>query len=545
MADESNTEVFVYTEGISVPQDVVRVRVHPSVTVIPEGAFYERKKLEEVELCEGLLEIGKQAFFQCDLLTKITTIPSTVTVIHESAFAECFSLQEVKFCEGLREMKRRAFDCCICLKRIWLPNSIERIEEDAFVGCKATNFKIPPLMSTIVEGTFSHSESMCSIELPESITRIEDMVFMCCRVLRNMAIPPNADIELGTFESCTDLQQLFGTEEQIINALKHRFDNLPIHKMVYYQAYNNMTVDQLNNALDVRSGQRRSSRMKLDQTGNKQDCLGMTPLHILACSSIQSVDLYKVLITKYPENLITKDIWGALPLLYVVLRNAPTREAPSEIVQFLVESYKTLYPNLQFDWNEMVLNLARFEALALRPLAQHDVIRYVWSIQRESFPDQSFDCDEILEEAVNRWDKDHSEYIPKRSFIHLVRLSISARANRLGNRKLKHYIHEMLNKTYKIDCPESSQGRRDYIAGVQEHLVHCENEYRTLKEAITLLELALWKKRMNDHCQERNETRRIKRVKIDELQVRQQCRVGSGADIVIEHVLPYLVTMKE
>ena len=108
-ADESNTEVFVYTEGISVPQDVVRVRVHPSVTVIPEGAFYERKKLEEVELCEGLLEIGKQAFFQCDLLTKITTIPSTVTVIHESAFAECFSLQEVKFCEGLREMKRRAF----------------------------------------------------------------------------------------------------------------------------------------------------------------------------------------------------------------------------------------------------------------------------------------------------------------------------------------------------------------------------------------------------------------------------------------------------
>ena len=32
-----------------VPQDAVRVRVHPSVTVIPEKAFYECKKLEEVE----------------------------------------------------------------------------------------------------------------------------------------------------------------------------------------------------------------------------------------------------------------------------------------------------------------------------------------------------------------------------------------------------------------------------------------------------------------------------------------------------------------
>jgi len=43
MADNSNndTEVFVYTEGIEVPEDVVRVRVHPSVTVIPRGAFKE------------------------------------------------------------------------------------------------------------------------------------------------------------------------------------------------------------------------------------------------------------------------------------------------------------------------------------------------------------------------------------------------------------------------------------------------------------------------------------------------------------------------
>ena len=34
----SNTEVFVYTEGAVVPEDVVCVRVHPSVTIIPEDA---------------------------------------------------------------------------------------------------------------------------------------------------------------------------------------------------------------------------------------------------------------------------------------------------------------------------------------------------------------------------------------------------------------------------------------------------------------------------------------------------------------------------
>jgi len=58
-----DTEVvnFVYMGrlgGDDVPQDVVRVRVDLSVTSIPAEAFCRRKKLTEVELCEGLVEIG-------------------------------------------------------------------------------------------------------------------------------------------------------------------------------------------------------------------------------------------------------------------------------------------------------------------------------------------------------------------------------------------------------------------------------------------------------------------------------------------------------
>ena len=40
MSDDSSAEIFVYMGGdMEVPDDVVRVRVHPSVTVIPERAF--------------------------------------------------------------------------------------------------------------------------------------------------------------------------------------------------------------------------------------------------------------------------------------------------------------------------------------------------------------------------------------------------------------------------------------------------------------------------------------------------------------------------
>ena len=92
--DHSNTEVFVYTEGVVIPEDLVRVRVHPSVTIIPELAFRERYELEEVELCEGLLKIGRQAFHMCKSLKKIT-IPSTVTTIHQYAFTECHELEDL------------------------------------------------------------------------------------------------------------------------------------------------------------------------------------------------------------------------------------------------------------------------------------------------------------------------------------------------------------------------------------------------------------------------------------------------------------------
>ena len=117
------------------------------------------------------------------------------------------------------------------------------------------------------------------------------------------------------------------------NELKNRFDGLKIHKMLYYQSYHPVTLDQLKDATNMRSSQR-ALRSKLDPTVNQQDCLGVTPLHILACSSTQELTLYQGIVERYPENLVTRDNRGALPILYALWRNAP-----SEIVQFLVETY--------------------------------------------------------------------------------------------------------------------------------------------------------------------------------------------------------------
>ena len=100
-------EVFIYTEGAVAPRDVVRVRVHPSVTAIPASAFLYQSnfpedvfrgynKLEEVELCEGLLEIGMNAFRKCKALKRIK-IPKSVTVIRYAAFEDCGGWSKLNF----------------------------------------------------------------------------------------------------------------------------------------------------------------------------------------------------------------------------------------------------------------------------------------------------------------------------------------------------------------------------------------------------------------------------------------------------------------
>ena len=100
--------------------------------------------------------------------------------------------------------------------------------------------------------------------------------------------------------------------------------------MIYYQSH----------------GQGRIMRsMFNDPSISQQDCLGMTPLHILACSTVQNIDLYKVLIDKHPGSLITEDKWGALPLLYAVWG-----DAGSDIVDFLVQSYQSIFPNYELKW---------------------------------------------------------------------------------------------------------------------------------------------------------------------------------------------------
>jgi hypothetical protein len=182
----------------------------------------------------------------------------------------------------------------------------------------------------------------------------------------------------------TDLQQLFGPERNIVQQLRHRFDELPVHSVVYYQSYHHGVLQGLLAAINMRSRQCRTLWYKLDPSGNQQDCLGMTPLHILACSSVHDLEMYRVIVEKYPTNLITKDRWGALPLLYAFWGAAPT-----EIIEFLLESYQVLYPGYEFNWTNMVETMGRTDS-------PKESIENLMHVRQVHFPEQPIDWEYVL-----------------------------------------------------------------------------------------------------------------------------------------------------
>ena len=88
----------------------------------------------------------------------------------------------------------------------------------------------------------------------------------------------------------------------------------------------------------------------------------------------------------------------------------------------------------------------------------------------------------------------------------------------------------------------SSIGR--WIRSVLQRIEHYKTEHKALvKEAMTVLELALWKAKLLDKKEEAHflgEKRLKKKPKSDNEAGRNDQRIISGASIVIKNVLPFL-----
>jgi len=367
---------------------------------------------------------------------------------------------------------------------------------------------------------------MFSLELPKNVMEIGLQALAYCFSLRNVAFPPNAVIDDNIFIMAgvddmmvMDLRLLFGSEAEILRELMHRFEGLPIHKLVYYQSYNQGVLQNLIAAMNMRSGQSRTLNRKVDPTGNQQDCLGMTPLHILTCSSVHDIEVYRVIIEKYPTNLITEDRWGALPLLY-----AFWGAAPREIIQCLLGSYQSLYPDHVFNWTMMVDTLGRRDT-------PKEGIETLLRVKQMHFPEQHIYWDYLLDEFASPLHVLFPTTFRERMQF-LVMCGMSSRVEALAFRVWRDYTTNMiLSAGFKW-----VKSNQNIIQRIRAEIAYFEDEYTKLKDITTIIELALWKIRINEYIREE------KKEQACGLSIRRQNRITCGTDVIIRHVLPYLIS---
>ena len=227
--------------------------------------------------------------------------------------------------------------------------------------------------------------------------------------------------------------------------------------------------------------------------------------------------------------MIVEDAWGATPLLYAVWG-----EAPSEIVEFLINSYLSLYPDNEFDWDGMMVTLCRADA-------SEDVMQNLLNIQQTLSPEYNIDWNRILG-ALERITKSPTQ--GHAVFCFLIRCSIATRVNAIG---VKHFREALVKDNFRERSPLPGHSvhynRAEWRAEILATLEFYESEYQKLKDSTTLLELALWKSRMDDSSFGQGETvgGGNKKMKMDESNFRLQCRINCGADHVVENVWPYLL----
>lgn len=198
-------------EEIVLPENIVKVG---------KSAFESDKALKSVAFSSKTVSIADRAFLKSGLLS--VTVPASVTTIGASVFEQCVKMTSFTIEEGsvlksignftcasdealssvylpnsweVTTIPKGSFQSCTSLNSIVIPNSINKLETNAFYGCSKLVKAVIPSVTYISESVFSE----CSVLLyttadnkfifNDNLTSIGATAFQNCKLLKKLVIP--------------------------------------------------------------------------------------------------------------------------------------------------------------------------------------------------------------------------------------------------------------------------------------------------------------------------------------------------------------------
>ena len=164
-------------------------------------------------------------------------------------------------------------------------------------------------------------------------------------------------------------------------------------------------------------------------------------------------------------------------------------------------------------------------------------IEYLLRVKQMHFPDQPIDWVYLLEQFALPTQHSFGGLPFEERMRFLFTCGMSERVEALPFKVWRDCIYNMIHIAV-FDCIEDNS---DTLNRIREKLANFEDELPQLKDATTILELTLWNMSIIDNHKVEGATRHQKISKTDESSFRSQCRINCGADVVIQHVLPFLL----
>lgn len=193
--------------------------IEEGVKVINTGAFTGCSSVKRMTLPKTLEMLGMRPFFNCDSIEEITVLDGNenflvvggVLYTHDTSelvyYPPKLDYTEYNILEGTKLIRSGAFFRTYNIKSLYMPDTVEEIEEYGIRSCTAmTKFNLSNNLTKMGKEPVSFCTALTHIDIPESLTSLPEGAFYNCSSITEITIPSSVEtIGERAFYNCFSL----------------------------------------------------------------------------------------------------------------------------------------------------------------------------------------------------------------------------------------------------------------------------------------------------------------------------------------------------
>lgn len=188
-----------------------KIEFPPTVKSMGKRCFQHCVRLEEVIFPEGLTTLKRECFRQCSSLKRVY-LPKSLTLLEDCIFEDCASLETVDTHPAFVFRDRTHFTGC---HRFINAQGVVVVNRKymSYYG-DFPEVTIPEGVEIIPLFCFSKKTNLKTVHFPQSLLKIQGNAFDGCENLEEVHLPPRLkELELATFHQCTSLKKVVLSED--------------------------------------------------------------------------------------------------------------------------------------------------------------------------------------------------------------------------------------------------------------------------------------------------------------------------------------------